>query len=247
MIKKQAIVSVGIAGVMLAIALFRPAEYTAQTTFFVPLTLLEKQIQQNGIGFGSPTEVDAHIELMQSDKLRTEVLGAFGEGLDVDISKTRNGAVRVAVKGEDPVAVAQAANGAVALADSIKQSMLRQNVGMSFEVMQARTERLVEEESTLRKGLDSLRIEAQQDSLAFAALIFRKERQYGSVVVSLTQSERKLQDLQEYLEAPAPASYIISEAQEPTAPSGLPAVGVAALAGLIAFGVQRALSASKNA
>lgn len=247
MIRKQAIVSVAVALVMLAIALFRPAEYKAETTFFVPLTLLEKQIQQNGIGFGSPTEVDAHIELMQSEKLRTEVLAAYGEGLNVDVSKTRNGAVRVVVKGEDATLVAQAANGAVAIADSIKQAMLRQNVGMSFEVMKARTERLVDEERELRQGLDSLRFEAQEDSLAFAALIFRKERQYGSAVVSLTQSERKLQDLQEYLEAPAPASYIISEAQEPKSPSGLPAVGVAALAGLIAFGVQRALSASKNA
>ncbi|MDO7614608.1 MAG: hypothetical protein MUQ75_10230, partial [Crocinitomicaceae bacterium] len=66
MIRKQIVASVLAAVIFFAIAFVRPARYEAETIFFVPLTLLEKQIDQNGIGFGSPIEVDAHLELMGS-------------------------------------------------------------------------------------------------------------------------------------------------------------------------------------
>ena len=90
--------------------------------------------------------------------------------------------------------------------------MLRHNVGMSLDVVLNRTQLLEGEEKTLRKELDSLRLIAQDDSLSFAALIFRKERQYGTAVLELTKVERKLEDLKRYTDAPAPKSYIISPA-----------------------------------
>lgn len=242
MLRKQIVMSI-LAGILFfVIAFLRPARYEAETIFFVPLTLLEKQIEQNGIGFGSPIEVDAHLELMNSQSLKSALISRHGADFSLEISKTRNGAVQVRAEAGDPKVAAYIANGAVQAADSIKQRMLRQNVGMSFDVIQGRTLSLKKEEQVLRQGLDSLRIEAQTDSLALAALVFRKERQYGSVVVELTKNERKLEDLKEYLYAPAPASYVISEALETPKRAGTPAWAIGLLFGLVVFIFQRAVS-----
>ena len=242
MMRKQIVISVLAGGLFFVIAFLRPACYEAETVFFVPLTLLEKQIEQNGIGFGSPIEVDAHLELLNSQSLKSALMSRHGADFSLEISKTRNGAVQVIAQASDPKVAADIANGAVHAADSIKQRMLRQNVGMSFDVIQGRTSSLKKQEQVLREGLDSLRLEAQTDSLALVALVFRKERQYGSVVVELTKNERKLEDLKEYLYAPAPASYVISEALETPKRSGIPAWGVGLLFGIVVFLFQRAVS-----
>ena len=242
MMRKQIVISVLAGGLFFVIAFLRPACYEAETVFFVPLTLLEKQIEQNGIGFGSPIEVDAHLELLNSQSLKSALMSRHGADFSLEISKTRNGAVQVIAQASDPKVAADIANDAVHAADSIKQRMLRQNVGMSFDVIQGRTSSLKKQEQVLREGLDSLRLEAQTDSLALVALVFRKERQYGSVVVELTKNERKLEDLKEYLYAPAPASYVISEALETPKRSGIPAWGVGLLFGIVVFLFQRAVS-----
>ena len=237
MMNRKEVVAVLVAAVVLfVVASVRPVRYASETTFFVPLTLLEKQIAQNGIGFGSPTEVDAHIELMQSPRIDRILSGQFPHEFTLDIRKTRNGAVAAEVTAEDPQLASDIANRSVAVADSVKQHMLRQNVGMSYEVIAERTASLKTEEQTLRGALDSLRFEAQSDSLAFAALIFRKERQYGTVVVELTKAERKLAELKEYTSAPSPKSYVISAAVPAERAVGFPA-WLIALVGALVVGV----------
>ena len=231
--RKEIIVTI-LSGVLLfGIATMRPAKYGAATTFFVPLTLLEKQINQNGIGFGSPVEVDAHLELMQSPRVIQVLESQFKEAFDLNVRKTRNGAVLVEIESNDPERAAEICNASVAITDSIKQDMLRQNVGMSLEVVLHRTQLLEAEEKALRKELDSLRIIAQDDSLSYAALIFRKERQYGTAVVELTKVERKLQDLKSYTDAPAPKSYIISPAIPSNKKVGLPSWAIGLLGAAI--------------
>ena len=67
--RKEIVISLLSGMLLFLIATVRTPQFSAEATFFVPLTLLEKQIEQNGIGFGSPTEVDAHIELMRTAAL----------------------------------------------------------------------------------------------------------------------------------------------------------------------------------
>ena len=161
--RKEIVIAL-LSGVMLfVVAMIRPVQYAAEATFFVTLTLLEKQIEQNRIGFGSPIEVDAHIELMQSPVVLKTIEQRFDEPFSLSVRKTRNGAVAVEVRSEAADLSAAVANHAVAVTDSIKQSMLRQNVGMSFDVMAERKFALQAEESTLRIALDSLRFAAQSD------------------------------------------------------------------------------------
>lgn len=236
-----------LSGVLLfVVATIRPVHYAAEATFFVPLTLLEKQIEQNGIGFGSPTEVDAHIELMQSPVVLKTIEQRFDESFILSVRKTRNGAVAVEVSSGFSDLSATIANHAVAVTDSIKQSMLRQNVGMSFDVMAERMVALQKEESTLRKSLDSLRFASQSDSLAYAALIFRKERQYGAAVVELTNAERKLEELKSYADAPAPKSYSISPAMPVERPVGPPAWVVGILGAVLVAGGLKLWAASTS-
>ena len=96
--RKEIVISLLSGMLLFVIATVRTPQFSAEATFFVPLTLLEKQIEQNGIGFGSPTEVDAHIELMQSPVVLKEVQQKFTEAFNLSVSKTRNGAVAVEVR-----------------------------------------------------------------------------------------------------------------------------------------------------
>lgn len=221
--KEKFIFYSGIAGVIIALLmLFKPPTYKAEATFFVPLTFMEKQINQNGMGFGSAIEIDAHIEILNSNILKQEVENSFGEELDFDISRTRNGAVKVEVNASGAIMAANAANMITQWGDSIKEEMLRQNVEQSIEFTRSNLLRLSNEVKSLRQRLDSLRIEAQKDSLALAAILFQKENQFGTAVKELTTLQRKNQTLESYKKAPIPKSYIISNAQVPLSPSGLP-------------------------
>ena len=221
--KKNFIFLSGIAGILIGfLMLFKPPSYQAEATFFVPLTLMEKQINQNGIGFGSPIEIDAHIEILNSNILNQKIENEYGEKLDFDISRTRNGAVKVQVNAPEAIMAANAANMIIQWGDSIKEKMLRQNVGQSLEFTRSNLLRLSNETKSLRQTLDSLRIEAQKDSLALAAILFQKENQFGTAVKELTTLQRKNKILESYKKAPIPKSYIISNAPVPLSPFGLP-------------------------
>ena len=233
--KRNIVFSILVGLISSLVMLFKPAQFKAESTFFVPLTLLEKQIEQNGMGFGSPVEVDAHLELMDSRTIGQLVEEKFGVETSYTVSRTRNGAVLLETRAPEAQLAADAANAVVKLADSVKQQMLRQNVGQSLAFVDERSNKLAVESEALRKVLDSLRFEAQTDSLALAALLFQKERQYGAAVVEWTKARRKQEELKGYLNAPAPKSYIISEAVPSNTPAGLPFWAAGILAGSIAL------------
>lgn len=232
--RKNSVAAIVIGIVAAVIMFFKPVQYKAESTFFVPLTLLEKQISQNGIGFGSPVEVDAHVELMDSKTIGQLVESQFGKATIYSVRRTRNGAVQIEVKSPVAETAAAAANAIISFTDSVKQNMLRQNVGQSLDFVNECASKLAQESEALRKVLDSLRFEAQTDSLALAALLFQKERQYGSAVVEWTDAQRKQEELKGYLGAPAPKSYVISSAEVPVSPSGLPWWAAGILAAVIA-------------
>lgn len=211
-------------------ASFRPTVYESETTFFVPLTLLERQTAQNGMGFGSPAEVDAHLELLSSPALELALEQHWGPGFELEVKKTRNGAVQLLVKHGNADTAAALANAAVAMADSLKSIMLRQNVEQSYDFTKKQVRALGQEVNHLRNELDSLRFLSVQDSLAYAARVFQSERQYGTAVVEWTQLGRQEQKLRHYLEAPAPRAYIVSTAEVPEHPAGLPALAWALVA-----------------
>ena len=92
---------------------------------------------------------------MGSQSLNLALVSRYGSDFSLDISKTRNGAVQVRAEAADAKLAAEIANGAVRAADSIKQRMLRQNVGMRCYVLQGRSSSLNNVGALLRKGFDS--------------------------------------------------------------------------------------------
>ncbi|MEY2964043.1 MAG: hypothetical protein RL754_1304 [Bacteroidota bacterium] len=245
--KQHAVLTLSAAVIFFVVGFLRPVRFESETTFFVPLTFLEKQIAQNGMGFGSPIEVDAQLELLESAALDQLVEATYGPNCGHEVSRTRNGAVRVGAWAREPETAAALANSIVHWGDSLKQEMLRQNVGQSLSFVEETATKLDAETKGLRKTLDSLRFEAQTDSLALAALLFQNERQYGAAVVELTQLQRKEKTLRNYLNAPAPKSYIIAPAEVPDGPAGLSSMVLAVLGGLLAYvGFWAAVAAVKN-
>lgn len=239
MTKGQLIMSLAAGLLFLGLAYLRPAQYRSELSIFVPLTFLEKQIQQNGIGFGSPAEVDAHLELLRSPRVEESLKERFPKvNFEMSVSKTRNGAVKVEIWTEEsPERSAQLANAAVAITDSLKQIMLLQNVGQSLAFVDHNLKETRREMLRLQNRLDSLRFEAVKDSLGLASEVFKYERLYGSEVVALNELKMRKERLQSNLKAPSPKSYIIHPATIAKKAEGLPpwAVGVLA-AVLVALG-----------
>jgi uncharacterized protein involved in exopolysaccharide biosynthesis len=63
-------VTVCLAGYLATSPVFIRPIYQSESLIFVPLTILSKQIEQQGIGFASDREIDAHIQILESGQLR---------------------------------------------------------------------------------------------------------------------------------------------------------------------------------
>lgn len=218
------------------IGFFKPERYHSEVSLFVPLTLMEMQIAQNGIGFGSPAEVDAHMELVRAPKVEEILKEFFPEtNFDLEVSKTRNGAVLIEVWSDgSPERAAQIAEATVEITDSLKQFMLLQNVGQSLEFVSLNLAETQLEMNRLQETLDSLRFEAVEDSLALASEVFKYERLYGSEVVVVDQLKLRKERLIANLKAPSPKSYKIHPATLAKRPSGIPAWAMGILAAALA-------------
>lgn len=217
------IISVAIGFLFLLIGLMRPPQFRSETSVFVPLTLLEKQIEQNGIGFGSPSEIEAHIELMRSPRVE-ELLDERFEGSDfqIEVSKTRNGAVLVEAWANDPELTPVIANTTIQIVDSLKQIMLTQNVGQSRQFVSKALAETEEEMTRLQYVLDSLRFVHDSTDLSLESEIYKYNGLFSAEVGAMNNYKQKLNQLDNYLQAPAPETYVIYPATLPERPSGLP-------------------------
>lgn len=222
-----------------ALGMLKPERYHSEVSLFVPLTLMEKQIAQNGIGFGTPAEVDAHMELVRAPKVEEILSELFPQAdFELEVSKTRNGAVLIEVWSDgSPERAAKIADATVAITDSLKQFMLQQNVGQSLDFVSQNLAETQLEMNRLQETLDSLRFEAVEDSLALASEVFKYERLYGSEVVVVDQLKLRKERLVANLKAPSPKSYKIHPATLAKRPSGIPAWAMGILvAALASFG-----------
>lgn len=226
--------AVGLA--FLIIGILRPQQYAAETSIFVPLTLLEKQIEQNGIGFGSPSEIDAHIELMRSPRIEKLLKKRFGTSfLDLKVSKTRNGAVLVEARAKKPETAADIANHAVELSDSLKQILLIQNVGQSHRFVKLSFRDAEKEVARLQSVLDSLRAIYDSSQVSLASEIYKYNGLFSAEVGALNVLKQRLNQLDHYLKAPAPKSYTIYRATPPENPAGIPAWAMGMVTALLTY------------
>jgi len=206
----QVLVSVAMAALFLMVGIIVPPRYQAEVTFFVPLTLLEKQIEQNGIGFGSPAEVDAHIELMRSEAMEQFIAAAVPDGsVEYSVSRTRNGAVELVVESRVDSILIPLAQAMVHHADSLKLHMLRGNIQQSFEFVQYQCEQMEEQVDVIQHELDALRMDHSTDSILLQTRRFRLEKRYGAAVEELTKRTIQRDRMLQMLHAPVPQAYFI--------------------------------------
>lgn len=206
----QVVISVAMAALFFVVGILTPPRYQAVVTFFVPLTLLEKQIEQNGIGFGSPAEVDAHIELMRSEAMEQFIASAVPDvSVDYSVSRTRNGAVELVVESRVDSILTPLAQAIVHYADSLKLRMLRGNIQQSFEFVQYQCEQMEEQVDVIQHELDALRMDASTDSIQLQTRRFRLEKRYGAAVEELTQRTIQRDRMLQMLHAPVPQAYFI--------------------------------------
>ncbi|WP_421753910.1 hypothetical protein [Croceimicrobium sp.] len=236
MTRSTILISLVVGFLFFGLGFIRPAKYYSEIAVFVPLTLLEKQIEQNGIGFGAPAEIDAHIELMRSPRIKSELKSLYpNSDFKFEVSKTRNNAVLVEVWASEPESAAKIAQEVVDLTDSLKQIMLVQNVGQSHAFVSEGLKETRRDMDSLQIILDSLRIAAIEDSIALASEVFKYEHLFGSEVVALNQLKIRRQQLDAYLKAPAPKSYIIYAPEVPDEPAGIPAWAMGLIAAALCF------------
>jgi len=222
--------------VFLVIGVVRPQHYQAETSIFVPLTLLEKQIEQNGIGFGSPSEIDAHVELMRSPRIEMLLKKRYGaQYVHLEVSKTRNGAVLIEATASDSEAAAGIANSAVELCDSLKQILLIQNVGQSHRFVQLSFRDAETEVNRLQSVLDSMRAIYDSTQVSLASEIYKYNGLFSAEVGALNVLKQRLNQLDHYLKAPAPQSYRIYPATPPENPAGIPAVVMGIATALLTY------------
>jgi uncharacterized protein involved in exopolysaccharide biosynthesis len=209
--------------------------YQSEALIYVPLTILIKQIEQQGIGFASDVEIDGHIQILKSTHMRDSLIARFGldhkmnidaEELGgksklyraisnrIDIQKTRYNSVSVRVRDRDPERAAAIANAIIELGDIIKEDILRANRKEVY--LHARTHYENKEQSVLEleKRIDSLEKSirsGRQEQLANNEL-FKLRTLYSLELQELAGRKNHLETIQHGFNTALPRAYVISEA-----------------------------------
>lgn len=225
-----------------------PPRYEAEALIYVPLTIPIKQMEQQGIGFASDKEIDGHIQILLSGRLKDSLISRFrldeelGKDLTqtgnrdflyswledhLSVEKTRYSSVSIKAWDRRPERAAEMANAVVALGDEIKENLLLENREEAYVFAQELYESKRNEVSTLEQRLDSLVLRADT-SLAPVKHLYTK------VSASYEQERREMLGRKGHLEreresfgTALPQSYIISEAVAPHQPNWPPRVPLA--------------------
>ncbi|MCC5916820.1 MAG: hypothetical protein JJU02_05770 [Cryomorphaceae bacterium] len=240
------IISLALAAIVFVISLFRDEKYIVRTDFFVPLTVLEKQMEQGGVGFAGGAEIDAHIQLLKSPVLLKVIQKKFPNiEFSFSVDRTRYGAVQVEVVGGEDSVLVEIANAFVLFGDSLKQSMMRENRLQTFTFTQNLYREKEIEVNRFQIELDSLRsLPKFQNKLKSNktedAYTFKIETLYGTAVNELAKYHTQLRRLEMILEAPVPRAYVISAASLPAESALTPGYLLALAAFALSFLVQYA-------
>ncbi|TVQ76433.1 MAG: hypothetical protein EA358_09345 [Flavobacteriales bacterium] len=191
----------------------QPSKFEASTTFFVPLTLFEKQFEQEGAGFGGNAEIDAHIQLLRSPQLNNYFESLYTDkSFKVEVNRTRYGAVELKVVASDPEFAVELADKWVIAGDSLKKHMLIGNRKETLSDVERLFQKKKEQVDSLQHILDSLRM-LNPLSIKEDAYTFRIETLYGSAVNDLAYYQSKAGKLKHFIDSPAPKAYLLNEAK----------------------------------
>lgn len=219
--------------------------YEAEAILFVPLMVVEKQIAQDGFGFGGPAEVDAHIEILRSPTLSQSVEAslmmhteeaemASKVASSLSAKRTPNGAISIRARAKDRQLAMHTIQAAIDTADAHKSRMLKTN-RMSAAVQAAtRFTEKAKDVIDIRDILDSLRthsLEAnERERIHLQTRIFEYEVRLSHAVEELARYESQRQRLSGAAKAELPATYVLGTVSAENEPGWPPRLLFSALA-----------------
>lgn len=215
--------------------------HESEALIYVPLTVLTKQLEQHGIGFASDAEIDGHIQIMQSARLRDSLINRFGLDREfkidlselggksklydeiskrVKIQKTRYNSVSVKVRNPDPTRAAAIANAIVELGDVIKEDILHANRREVYLHAKTHFENKEISVNALESQLDSLEAEllTARNKQRVNSEIFKIRTLYSIELQELAGRKNHLETVQRGFETALPKAYVISEALPDASP-----------------------------
>lgn len=215
--------------------------YQSEALIYVPLTVLTKQLEQQGIGFASDVEIDGHIQILQSARLRDSLITRFklDEELginkkelggrskiyelinkSIDFQKTRYNSVSIKVRNHDPEKAAAIANAVVELGDVIKEDILHANRKEVFLHAKTHFENKEQSVMDLENRLDSLEnaLLMAKNKQRINNELFKLRTLYSIELHELAGRKNHLETIQRGFETALPSAYVISKALPETNP-----------------------------
>ncbi len=207
--------------------------YQSESLIFVPLTILSKQIEQQGIGFASDREIDAHIQILESGQMRDSLISRFhlaaAYGIDTmasgwqsrlhrelstrtAIRKTAYGSVSIRVEDTDPRRAALMANAIVELGNLIKEDLLLANRKGALDYARTLYESKVADVMNLERRIDSIASLPGPATASLRNQSAKLQTIYGTELQELAGRKNHLEREQKSFETELPRAYVISSA-----------------------------------
>jgi uncharacterized protein involved in exopolysaccharide biosynthesis len=205
----------------------------SESLIFVPLTILSKQIEQQGIGFASDREIDAHIQILESGQLRDSLIQRFDLGREfginlampggrsrlhrilssrISIQKTRFSSVSIRVTDPDAIRAAEMTNAIVELGNNIKEDLLLANRKGALEYAKTLYDSKVIDVQNLERRMDSINNISGIVTPSTRNQLLKLQTVYATELQELAGRKNHLEREQQSFETKLPKAYVISSA-----------------------------------
>ncbi|HEY4788488.1 MAG TPA: hypothetical protein VIH57_20700 [Bacteroidales bacterium] len=201
--------------------------FESEAIVYVPLTIPNQQINQQGIGFAGDHEVDAYIQILRSNALADSLIQHFGlnkrAGINmadlyasleshIKIDKTRYSSVSIKVRDRSPETASAMANDIIALGESIKCTLFLPNRREAMLYSKSLYDEKAAEVISLEKTLDSLERKTPPELLKRDFKYEKILTTYRLELQEMVSRKNQYEHANKDFETPLPKAYIISQA-----------------------------------
>ncbi|MFY0674463.1 MAG: hypothetical protein JXQ87_13765 [Bacteroidia bacterium] len=219
--------------------MFFTPKFKSETIIYVPLFVPARQMENQGIGFASDKEINGHIQILISGKMKdtlntifnlsdrynvnTEEVGGMSQLFalidgNVNIEKTRYSSVAINVTDADAEFAAKMANKIVELGDIIKEDLLMSNRKKAIDFAQKLEKDQLSLLDSITKIHDTLWETKERGEFVNMNHLDGLRQQMDREFDILIEKRLNTRKEKENLETPLPSSYVISEAVPSNSP-----------------------------
>lgn len=197
--------------------------YESETIVYVPLTSLNQQLSQQGIGFANEREVEQYIQILKSTSMADSLMNKFGlkgnqkkskvyETLEsrIKVEKTRYSSVSIKVRDNDPERAATMANYMVHLVEIIKQNLFYPNRLDAMLYSKGLFEQKASEMTKIENRLDSIEKHGTPLTLKNSWLYIKLTNTYKIELQELIGRKNEYEHIQKEFDSTLPKAYVIA-------------------------------------